>query len=119
MGWIMKQAIVVRKDLKMRKGKLVAQCCHGSNMVLRNYYGTDKIERWIQEYDYTKILLGCDSEQELLNLHQSCCQNNIPCFLVKDKGYTEFGGKETLTCIAVGPDENEKINELCGNFNLL
>lgn len=34
----MKQVMVVRRDLKMGKGKIAAQCCHGS---IGSYKRTD------------------------------------------------------------------------------
>lgn len=113
----MKQSIVVRKDLKMRKGKLAAQCCHGSNMVLYNYFGTDKIIKWLED-DYKKIVLGCNSEQELFDLKNKCTQYNLIHFLVKDFGYTEFK-EPTFTCICIGPEEDDKIDSVCGKFDLL
>ena len=45
----MKQVIVMRTDLNMRKGKMIVQGCHASEMVLYNYFGTLKIEQWIAQ----------------------------------------------------------------------
>jgi len=44
----MKQAIIIRADLKMGKGKLAAQACHAS---IESYKRTtqDKVKKWENE----------------------------------------------------------------------
>ena len=41
----MKQVMVVRTDLKMRKGKIAAQCCHGAVGAYKKS-PADKIKKW-------------------------------------------------------------------------
>ena len=41
----MKQAMIVRTDLKMGKGKIAAQCCHGAIGAYKKS-PQDKIRKW-------------------------------------------------------------------------
>ena len=132
-----KQVIVVRKDLNMRKGKMVAQGAHASMKVLLDAgerqdmeWGGDDITpqyvitmddamvEWI-EGKFAKICVSVDSEEELLELFKKAEQANLPCSLIQDAGYTEFDGVPTYTAIAIGPAENDDINKITGELKLL
>ncbi len=129
-----KQVIVLRKDLKMRKGKMVAQGAHASMAVILDagmyWEGSDKakpsitipLDEVLQDWlagTFTKICVGVDSEQELLDIHRKATEELIPCSLIQDKGLTEFGGVPTYTAVAVGPDEEELVNKITGHLILL
>lgn len=129
-----KQGIVIRKDLNMRKGKMVAQGAHASlNAILKasycNEYGltvetkdifskTTLIGQWLAS-DYAKIVLSVNSEKELLDLNDAAIKAGLNCALVKDNGLTEFHGVKTWTALAIGPDFSDKIDFLTSNLNLL
>jgi PTH2 family peptidyl-tRNA hydrolase len=68
---------------------------------------------------FTKIVVGCNSEAELFEIKEKCVIANIPHAIILDNGITEFGGVKTYTCIAVGPDEIEKIDPITSRFTLL
>lgn len=126
---ITKQVIVMRKDLNMRKGKMIAQGAHASMKVFfdRIKYCdheemlvsriTPEMEKWINGI-FTKICVSVDSEQELIDIYDKAKQENLPCALIQDVGLTEFD-KPTLTCCAIGPDSNEKIDLITGHLKLL
>lgn len=141
-----KQVIVFRKDLLkgehgIRKGKFAAQCCHASlgalltfftkikceypkygNAVTTRYeveFGPDCIlDSWLNGI-FTKIVVGVDNEEQLLELNKQCEELDIPHALITDAGLTEFHGEPTVTCLGIGPWENETINKLTGNLPLL
>jgi PTH2 family peptidyl-tRNA hydrolase len=73
---------------------------------------------WLNDI-YTKVCVYVNSEQELLDIYNKAKEANIPCSLIQDCGLTEFGGVPTYTCVAVGPDWNDKINEITGHLPLL
>ncbi|MDB4330257.1 aminoacyl-tRNA hydrolase [bacterium] len=135
-----KQVLIVRKDLKMRKGKIGAQCAHASLAILTNnligfpfkwylfpYYLakfvflflTHKALRSWLTTRFTKICVYVDSEQDLLLLYNKAKSAGLLCSLIKDAGLTEFGGVPTYTVVAIGPDVDEKINEITGGLPLL
>lgn len=124
-----KQAIVLRKDLNMRKGKMIAQGAHASMAaVLSRAQRTEAgwlipssdadIEPWLSGR-FAKISLGCDSEAELVALHQQALDAGLPCALIRDAGLTEFGGVPTLTSVAIGPAEKSKIDQITQHLKLL
>ena len=85
----MKQVLIVRQDLKMGKGKIAGQCCHGA---IKSYLLTDKEKRdkWDKEYDYTKVVCKVKTLPELLYYSDECEGRNIEYFVVKDKGSTQI-----------------------------
>jgi PTH2 family peptidyl-tRNA hydrolase len=128
---MVKQIIVVRKDLNMRKGKIAAQVAHASMKVFfdrMTFISDDKavisnitepMKKWANFGPFTKIVVGCDSEEELLAIQQKAIDNGVPNALIVDAGNTEFHGVPTRTCVAIGPDEEDKINLITGELKLL
>ena len=131
---MVKQVICVRKDLHMRQGKTAAQCSHASmkvilDLMLKTDYGKasawtlhmfpkDPIYQWLTGL-FTKIVVYVNSEKELLEVYGQAKDSGILCALIEDSGKTEFGGKPTYTCCAIGPDESENIDKITGELPLL
>lgn len=138
-----KQVIVMRKDLNMRKGKMIAQGSHASMAVLLysmrdnkphteyvpeiangeytmtlNVKEASPLDQWLRGL-FTKIALSVDSEQELLRIHTEAKAAGLPTALITDAGLTEFGGVPTNTCIAIGPAKAEEIDKITGHLKLL
>ncbi len=125
-----KQVIILRKDLNMRKGKMVAQGAHASMAVLLNRGYThegskshtipldEAMIKWLTE-KFTKICVSVDSEQQLLDIYELAHQAKLPCSLIRDSGLTEFGGVPTYTAVAIGPAYSDRIDEITGGLPLL
>ncbi len=125
-----KQVIVLRKDLNMRKGKMVAQGCHASMKVFFNRISwcskgemhimpiTTEMENWING-SFTKICVSVDSEEQLLTIYEKAKMEDIPCSLIQDIGKTEFNGVPTYTAVAVGPALAEDVDKITGHLKLL
>jgi len=127
-----KQVIIMRKDLNMRKGKMIAQGSHASLGVILNmmkkkqfFYDTvlslhinkdTPIEKWMNG-SFTKISLSVNSEEELMEIYEKA--KDLPRILIEDKGLTEFNGVVTKTCIAIGPALSSDIDKITGNLKLL
>lgn len=132
-----KQVIVVRKDLNMRKGKMVAQCCHASLGALLTLCDKQKLLddsfKYIIKFDegsalddwlngiFTKICVYVNSEEELDNLYKKIKEEapDIPCVMIEDSGLTEFHGIKTKTCIGIGPYWSDNIDVFTHNLPLL
>lgn len=125
-----KQVIVIRKDLNMRKGKMVAQGSHASmGAILSLQVASDNPNEMVLKLDershawlkgnFKKITVSVNSEAELLELHQKAVQLGLINCLIKDSGLTEFNGVPTLTALAIGPDKDSVINEVTGHLPLL
>lgn len=123
-----KQIIVMRKDLNMRKGKLVAQGAHASMGAILGQCKKDgdtlvldlKDERmapWLTGR-FKKICVYVNTEQELLDIHEAAKAANVITSLIVDAGLTEFNGVPTKTAVAVGPDREDKIDALCKHLPL-
>ena len=132
-----KQVIVMRNDLGMRKGKMIAQGSHSSIAFLTNKiknsspaqrdFGQSQFalinmseaeELWIRGI-FKKVCLKVDSEQELLDIHTKALEAGLVSYLITDAGLTEFNGVPTNTCIGIGPDYADKIDVITGHLKLL
>ncbi len=112
----MKQVILVREDLKMPPGKLSAQVSHASvEAVLKS--SKNKIDKWKKE-GMKKIVLKVDSLEELKKLENEAKKLKLVTSVIKDLGLTFFK-KPTITCLAIGPDEEEKIDRVTGKLKAL
>ena len=111
-----KQVIVVRQDLKMDKGKLAAQCSHGA---VECSLGCDlkKLDKW-RESHMKKVVLKVNSLQALLHYKKKADKAGLQTALIKDAGRTFFS-KPTITCLAIGPDKESKIDEVTGDLQML
>lgn len=113
----MKQAIVLRTDLKMRRGKEISQGAHASmKATLENLQHPDVVE-WLSG-TFAKIALGCGSEDEMIELEKRAKEAGLITALIVDAGRTEFNGVPTMTALAVGPAGDEKVNEITGHLKL-
>jgi len=111
-----KQVIVMRKDLKMGKGKMIAQAAHAS---LGSAYQSDDglVEKWMEEGS-KKIVLKVENERELKMLAGDAKKLKIPCFLVKDAGLTQLKSG-TVTALGMGPAKEKDIDKVTGKLKLL
>ena len=135
-----KQIIVIRKDLKMRQGKAIAQGAHASLAILTNnligypfkwYLFPFKLLTFLYLFTFhkpfrvwhtgrfTKICVSVNSEQELKDIYYAAKREGILCSLIKDAGLTEFKKIPTLTAVAIGPDESSKIDKITRRLPLL
>ena len=129
----MKQVIVMRNDLNMRKGKMCAQAAHASLGAVLPYVGNppavvgdggvaqrhqETIDTWLAG-PFTKICVRVNSEQELLDVHQAAKAAGLIECLITDLGLTEFHGAPTLTCCAIGPATDEDLQPITGDLKLL
>jgi PTH2 family peptidyl-tRNA hydrolase len=129
-----KQVIVVRKDLNMRKGKLAAQVAHASMAAVFGRQTAqisqsgdqatiawtldEKQLAWFQDLS-TKIVVGVADEAGLLALYQQARDAGLPCSLIQDRGFTEFGGVATYTTVGIGPADQAQINAITGALPLM
>lgn len=111
----LKQAIVVRTDLKMGKGKASVQVAHASVAVLEK---VDKglVRQWKEE-GMKKIVLKVSGKRELLELFETA-KRSLPAALIKDAGLTQIELGEP-TCVGIGPAKEEELDRITGSLKLL
>lgn len=118
-----KQCIVIRKDLSMRRGKEIAQGSHASMaFMVENRRGNlitlDGLETlWLQG-GQTKITTKVDSEEELLEVFENAKAAGLKAYLITDLGHTEFNGTLTNTAIAIGPNYADQIDKVTAHLKL-
>lgn len=123
-----KQVIVMRHDLGMRRGKQIAQGSHASMSFLCkrlqasgiiNIDLMSEVERdWLFGI-FTKVCCRVDSEHELMDIFNKAQEAGLIVHLIVDSGKTEFNGVPTPTCLAIGPDHSEKIDTITCHLKLL
>ena len=123
-----KQVIVMRHDLKMRRGKQIAQGAHAAMSFLCRRLQeagsvsldglTDAQRAWLTGA-FAKVCCRVDSEEELMQIHDKALEAGLEVHLITDSGRTEFHGQPTRTCLAIGPDEADKIDAITGQLQLL
>jgi PTH2 family peptidyl-tRNA hydrolase len=112
--------IVMRKDLNMRKGKMVAQGSHaavGLALWLEHKNDSDAYKEWL-ESSFKKICVSVDSEEELLEIIQKALDKGLPAKLITDAGHTEFKGVPTKTCGAI-LGYSDELQPITGELKLL
>lgn len=123
-----KQVIVMRHDLKMRRGKQIAQGAHASmsflcrrlqnqSSVSLNDF-SDSERAWLAG-SFAKICCRVNSEEELMSIHDNAIAAGLQVHLITDSGKTEFHGQPTRTCLAIGPDASAMIDAVTGHLELL
>ncbi len=123
-----KQVMCYRRDLKMRKGKIAAQCAHASMAALlrldvgdeeRIVIETPGAIGWWLRRGFAKVVLSVDDEESLLAVRDAAAAEGLPHALITDSGRTEFGGVPTRTTVAVGPAPVAWIDRITGREGLV
>lgn len=127
-----KQVIIIRRDLNMRRGKEIAQGSHASMDFLiervkkasrqptsnQISIALNDVElSWISD-GMAKVCLQVASEGELLEIHKNAKKIGLESHLICDSGKTEFSGVPTFTAIAIGPASSELIDPITGSLAL-
>jgi PTH2 family peptidyl-tRNA hydrolase len=111
-----KQVIVIRRDLKLSKGKTAAQVAHAS---LEAYRKADPdIRKEWEGSGSKKVVLKVEGLREITDLFRKAKAEGLPCSLVRDAGRTEVESG-TVTSLGIGPGQEEKIDRITGNLKML
>ena len=114
-----KLVIVLRNDLDMSVGKMVAQAGHAvmqSSLEARKTHPT-WFNEWIRE-GQKKVALRVSSEDELLKLVKKAESLGLPFSLIRDMGLTELP-PGTVTTAGIGPAPSKLVDKVSGRLKLL
>lgn len=129
---MIKQVIVVRKDLSMRRGKEAAQVAHAAMMWLTKRIQCAAMSKgphcsapkftpeelaWLCG-KFTKIVVSVDSLEELAGVVNDARAQMLTVEVCEDAGKTEFYNIPTVTCAAIGPNDSELIDKVTGKLKL-
>ncbi len=111
-----KQVIVVRRDLRLDKGKLAVQVAHAS---LDSYKKSPPAFRdeWESEGS-KKVVARAETLKELLDLQKQARSLGLPCSLIRDAGRTQLK-PGTITCLGIGPAQEMDIDRVTGKLKIL
>ncbi len=111
-----KQAIVVRTDLKMSKGKTAAQVAHAS---IETTLKTDRrtVDKWRAE-GAKKVVLKVKTNKELIALKAKAERIGIKTTLISDAGLTEIPAG-SVTSLGIGPANARNLDKITGNLKSL
>jgi PTH2 family peptidyl-tRNA hydrolase len=112
----LKQVILLRTDLNMSKGKMIAQGAHASvDAVLSS--NKKLVSKW-RLMGMKKIALRVDSLEELEELYKKAIDEDLSVSLIQDAGKTEVE-PGTKTALAIGPGPEVKIDKITGDLKPL
>ncbi len=111
-----KQVIVVRKDIKLSKGKAAAQVAHASVGAYRKASRLAK-KAW-ELTGEKKVVLRVQSLEEIMRLKRKADSMKLPNVLIRDAGLTEIK-PGTVTTLGIGPARGAKIDKITGSLPLL
>jgi PTH2 family peptidyl-tRNA hydrolase len=118
---VYKQAIVVRTDLKMGKGKIATQVAHASLGAYRTAKSKRRYKNIVgfwEGVNEKKVVLKVGSLRRLKSLHDKAKRMRLPAVLIRDAGHTQVK-PGTITCIGIGPAEEKRIDEITKDLKLL
>ena len=115
-----KMMLCVREDLKMKKGKIGAQCSHATLGLYKKILGKKKNEKMLEAWENNgqkKIVAKLKNEGEMNLLVSKATDANIQFYVVQDAGRTQVAAG-SRTVIALIDFEN-KLNTITGRLKLM
>ena len=111
-----KQVIILRKDIGMEVGKLIAHSLHAAIGSMRKV--DDSLVRKWEDEGGKKIVLKVRSLKELKDVEGKLKKVKMPYFLVKDAGLTQLKAG-TVTALGIGPVEEKMVDKITWKLKLL
>ena len=110
--------IIMRTDLNMSRGKMIAQGGHGVfNIVHGDYCSDELLAKW-RDGNQKKVVLAVNSLIGLMKIYDSAAKDGIMGAVIRDGGATEVS-RSTVTCLAFPPYDKKKMAPIVGNLPLL
>jgi len=114
---------VVRRDLKLRRGKEIGQGSHAAMAWLRDRYRRG-LQDLISEEERSflfrlpiVIVFQIDSEEALLALEAKAKEHKLTTYLIRDAGKTEVA-PDTPTALGIGPNWSENLAKVTADLKL-
>ncbi len=112
----LKQIVITRKDLKLPKGKFAVVVSHASlEAALRS--PPDIREEWRRE-GAKKVVVKVENLKELMHYREMADSKGLVNALITDAGRTTVA-PGTIVSLAIGPDDEEKIDKITADLKLV
>jgi peptidyl-tRNA hydrolase, PTH2 family len=114
-----KQALIIRLDLNIGRGKMAVQCAHAAVSAAQEarIHFPQWWKSWLEE-GQRKIALKAPDLETLLHLENTARRNGLPVYLVRDRGLTQIP-PDTVTCLGIGPAPSNLVDNLTSDLSLL
>jgi len=117
-----KQAIIIRRDLKMGAGKAAVQAAHASvEAVFLILESPNRSWReWLEKWRFSgqkKIALRADSFTDLVATYNKAKNMGLPSVIIRDAGLTQLP-PGTATAVAIGPAPEEEVDRITRDMRL-
>jgi len=113
-----KQVIILRKDLKMSRGKAAVQASHAAVAAAIKAMRERQREFTIWwRTGQMKIVLAVDSEEELLDLEAKLRPTGVILVKINDAGRTQLP-PNTTTALGVGPHAKKDVESITSTLKL-
>lgn len=136
-----KMVIVMRKDLKVPKGKYCSQASHAAvGAVIQALYKkrleASDFDTFEEGYElpcpelvdgatkdwlvgeFTKITVAVDSLEALEEIEKKAREAELNVCKITDNGHTCFDGVPTVTCLAIGPCYSSQVDPITKDLKL-
>lgn len=113
-----KQVIVLRKDLKMSKGKAAAQASHAAvaSAIRSKSEKRNDFDLWWRT-GQKKVVLAAESESELLEVEARLKKTGVVVVKIDDAGRTQLP-PNTTTALGIGPYINKEVDIITSSLKL-
>lgn len=109
---------IVRRDLKMNRGKIGAQIGHAVQYLIIDPKEPDMVERYLSSNSTVKLVKRCENLEEFETVEKECLSKEIPYRAVVDFGRTQVA-PNTKTVLGIGPRPRIELDPIVGKFPLL
>jgi peptidyl-tRNA hydrolase, PTH2 family len=114
----LKMVLCVRTDLGMKKGKMMAQCCHAAvGALMKGEHAAPKLCKKFHRTGSAKIALKCPSEDTMNGIRDAARELKLISYVVCDAGRTQIAAG-SRTVIAIGPGPVSEIDKITGRNGL-
>lgn len=110
---------VVRKDLKMRQGKIAAQCGHASLGIFQKIVKMQPLlaEKWLNA-EFPKVFYYCTDEEQM-NLIDAIAQSmGYATVIIHDAGRTQIAAG-SATVLSFGPVRKSEVSAIVDQLGLV
>ena len=110
---------VINHELKMGKGKIAAQVGHAAvkATLQSGEHRPELLDAWLST-GQKKVCVKADDVRQLEQIEHQAKHHQILTSKIRDAGHTQIPAG-SYTVLALGPDEEEKLDALTGELKLL
>ncbi|MGB1365426.1 MAG: peptidyl-tRNA hydrolase Pth2 [Candidatus Poseidoniaceae archaeon] len=115
----LKMVFIINHDLKMGKGKIAAQVGHAAvKATLKSgELQPELLDAWLST-GQKKICVKADDARHIEQIEQQAKQLQVLTSKIYDAGHTQIPAG-SLTVLALGPEDDKKLDTLTGELKLL